>query len=279
MSAFVGRVAAVTGAGSGIGRAVATGLARRGARLALSDVDPAGLAETKRLVEALGADVHTAVVDVADRSGVATWAAEVAGHHGVVHQLYNNAGIGSPGLPVVETGYEAFERVLDVNLWGVIHGTKEFVPHIIASGDGHVTTISSLNGIMAQPDLGPYCTSKFAVRGFSEVLQAEMAAAGHRVGVTTVYPGGVKTNIASRSEDDDSTPLTAAEQRRMDVYNEKLFKTTADEAATAILDGVAKGRSRVLIGQARGVDRLVRVVPGSYGRLVAHWAKRTFGTD
>jgi NAD(P)-dependent dehydrogenase (short-subunit alcohol dehydrogenase family) len=166
MSAFAGRVAVVTGAGSGIGRALALGLARRGARLALCDVDEAGLAETARAAGALGAEVHTARVDVGLRGAVHAYADAVASRFGAVNQVYNNAGIAF-SRPVLDSEYADYERVFAVNLWGVIHGTKAFLPHLIASGDGHVTNISSLNGYMAQADMSHYCTTKFAVRGFT----------------------------------------------------------------------------------------------------------------
>ena len=279
MSRAAGTVAAVTGAGSGIGQALAVGLARRGARLALSDVDEAGLSRTADLVRAAGAQVHTARVDVSDQLEVAGWAGAVAGHYGVVHQIYNNAGIASTALPIDTTDYATFRRVLDVNLWGVIHGTKEFLPHVIDSGDGHVTNISSLNGFMAQPGLGPYCASKFAVRGLTEALRAEMLVAGHRVAVSVVHPGGVRTNItdgAYEQSDLDADTLEDQE-RRAEVYRRKLLVIPPEQAAEVILKGVAAKRSRILIGQAKGVDRLVRLLPGSYPQIVARWERRMFG--
>ncbi len=159
MSRFERRVAAVTGAGSGIGRAVALGLARRGARLALSDVDELGLAGTADLVKPLGAELHTARVDVADRGAVEAWAAAVAGRFGVVHQVYANAGISGGGRTVLESDWEVYDRTLAVNLLGVLHSVKAFLPHLVASGDGHAVTVSSLNGYFAQPTLSAYCTS------------------------------------------------------------------------------------------------------------------------
>jgi NAD(P)-dependent dehydrogenase (short-subunit alcohol dehydrogenase family) len=273
-----GKVAAVSGAGSGIGRALAVGLAQRGARLSLSDVDRTGLEETAQLVRSAGADVHTAVVDVSDQPAVADWATGAVERYGVVHQVYNNAGIGSSSLSIEKTAYETFQRVLDINLWGVIHGTKEFLPHVIASGDGHVVNISSLNGIMGQAGLGPYCASKFAVRGLTETLRAEMFVAGHPVSVTVVHPGGVKTNIASTAYAQPGLDEASQreQERRSQVYGDKLFKATATDAAEVILRGVAAKRGRVLIGQATGVDRLVRLLPASYPRVVALWEKRTF---
>src|ERR1700742_2075240 len=190
------KVAVVTGSGSGIGRQLALELARRGARLALSDVDEAGLGETADQAKALGAEVFTARLDVADRQAVRDHAEAVAAHFGVVHQVYNNAGVASSGS-VLDGEWDEYTHVLGINLFGVIHGTKAFLPHLVASGDGHVVNVSSLNGIMAQPGLSAYCASKFGVRGFTETLRAEMLSGGHPVQVTVVHPGGVKTNIAS----------------------------------------------------------------------------------
>ena len=266
----------VTGAGSGIGRALAVGLAERGARLALSDVDEPGLAETVEQVKIIGAQVHSQVLDVTDRDAVSAYAAAVRDHYGVVHQIYNNAGIAG-GSTVLDTDYAAYERILGVNLWGVINGTKEFLPHLIASGDGHVVNISSLNGIIGQTSLSAYCASKFAVRGFTESLSVEMLMAGHPVKVTVVHPGGVKTNIATAalSQAQRAGVATAEQVRRTDSYNEKLLKMPPSRAATIILDGVEAGRSRVLVGNdAKLVDLLVRLLPRWYPLLQARLEHR-----
>lgn len=266
-----GKVAVVTGAGSGIGRALAVGLAERGARLALSDVDEAGLDGTVEQVNSLGADVHAQVLDVTDRDAVRAYATTVHDHYGVVNQIYNNAGVAG-GSTVLETDYAAYERILGVNLWGVIHGTKEFLPHLIASGDGHVVNISSLNGIMGQGALSAYCASKFAVRGFSESLAVEMLTAGHPVKVTVVHPGGVKTNIATAalSEAQEAGLATPEQERRTQTYNEKLLKMPPPRAAAIILDGVEAGKGRVLVGNdAKLVDLLVRLLPRWYPRIQA----------
>lgn len=271
-----GKVAVVTGAGSGIGRALAVGLAERGARLALSDVDEPGLAETVEQVKIIGAQVHSQVLDVTDRDAVSAYAAAVHDHYGVVHQIYNNAGIAG-GSTVLDTDYAAYERILGVNLWGVINGTKEFLPHLIASGDGHVVNISSLNGIIGQTSLSAYCASKFAVRGFTESLSVEMLMAGHPVKVTVVHPGGVKTNIATAalSQAQRAGVATAEQVRRTESYNEKLLKMPPSRAATIILDGVEAGRSRVLVGNdAKLVDLLVRLLPRWYPLLQARLEHR-----
>lgn len=277
---FAGKVAVVTGAGSGIGRALALALVARGAKVALSDLDERGLQETADLAAGSGypAEVFTSVVDVSRREDVTRFAAEVFEHFHVVHQIYNNAGVASAPTLLPDTGYEEFEKVLGVNLWGVVHGTKEFLPHLLASGDGHVVNVSSLNGIMAQPGMTPYLTSKFGVRGFTEGLRTEAIRHKWPLKVTVVHPGGVKTSIAaSVAQQAEGRELTAAERKRQKVYEEKLFTMAASDAASQILDGVARGRGRVRLGQTYAVDRLVRLMPESYPRLIALWDRFTFG--
>lgn len=272
-----GKVCVVTGAGSGIGRALAHGLARRGARLALSDVDEDGLAAT---ADAVGGDVHAARLDVADRDAVAAYAEAVAGHYGTVHQLYNNAGIGFTRT-VLESTLEEYDQVLAVNLWGVIATTKAFLAHLIASGDGHVVNISSLNGIMAQKESSHYCTSKFAVRGFTESLRMEMLDAGHPVGVTVVHPGGIKTAIADKAvaaARARGEELTADQERRVRVYNDKLLKMDPAQAAEIIIGGVEAGKPRVLVGRdAKALDLMVRLIPAHFHPLQLRVERRLFG--
>jgi NAD(P)-dependent dehydrogenase (short-subunit alcohol dehydrogenase family) len=281
MSSVRDKVAVVTGAGSGIGRQLAFELGRRGARVAVSDVDDLGLAETAGRIKALGADVHAAHLDVADRCAVEAYATTVAEHFGVVHQVYNNAGVSGGGRTVLDTDWEVYDRTLGINLFGVIHGTKAFLPHLIASRDGHVVNVSSLNGIMAQPTLSAYCASKFAVRGFTETLRAEMLAAGHPVQVTVVHPGGVKTNIATASLEEareQGLELTPEQLARARAYNEKLLKMPAEQAARIVIDGVEAGRPRIRVGSdARAADRLVRLFPRLYPRLTVQLERRLFG--
>ncbi|WAS91320.1 SDR family NAD(P)-dependent oxidoreductase [Nannocystis punicea] len=277
MSTFHGKVAAVTGAGSGIGRALALGLARRGARLALSDVDEVGLAETARVARTLAAEVDAARLDVSDGEAVKAYATAVAARFGAVHQIYNNAGIAF-SRSVIDSTSEDYERVLAVNLWGVIHGTRAFLPHLVASGDGHVVNISSLNGFMAQGQMSHYCAAKFAVRGFTESLRIEMLAAGLPVCVTVVHPGGVKTNIASAAlarARAAGRAVTGEDEARERMYNEKLLTLSPDRAAETILAGVARDQARVLVGNdARVVDVLVRAFPVAYQRAAVALGRR-----
>ncbi|GAA4802706.1 SDR family NAD(P)-dependent oxidoreductase [Tomitella cavernea] len=281
MGSVSGKVAVVTGAASGIGRELALELARRGAILALADVDDRGLAQTEGRVRALGAEASGSHLDVSNRDDVATFADDVVARFGVVHQIYNNAGISGGSHSILDSDYAVFDRVLGINLWGVIHGTKAFLPHLIASGDGHVINISSLNGIMAQPELGPYCTAKFGVRGFTETLRAEMLADHRPVAVTVVHPGGVKTNIASaalaQAEARGEEP-TDRDRVRVRTYNDKLLKLPADKAARTIIDGVEAGRARVLVGNdAKTLDLLVRAAPRFYTGLIAKYTEKIFG--
>jgi NAD(P)-dependent dehydrogenase (short-subunit alcohol dehydrogenase family) len=282
MSTVQGKVAVVTGAGSGIGRALARELSRRGARLALSDMNEEGVAETARLVtaEVSGAQVHTHQLDVSDKEAFGNYADAVAGHYGIVHQLYNNAGIGG-GRAILDSDFAIFERVLAVNLWGVIYGTKWFLPHIIESGDGHAINVSSLNGYMAQKELAAYCTSKFGVRGFTETLAIEMRAGKLPVGVTVVHPGGVRTNIATASLEmapQFGIEVTERDRRRVEIYTNKLLRMDPAKAANIIIDGVQANKRRVRVGNdAKLVDLIVRLFPSSYGRVLALIDRLTLG--
>jgi NAD(P)-dependent dehydrogenase (short-subunit alcohol dehydrogenase family) len=279
MSLIAGKVVAITGAGSGIGRAVAIELARRGARgAAISDVDETGLAETERQLEPFGAEVLSTAVDVSERAAVEAWAAAVAERFGIVHQIYNNAGIAS-GHTILESQWAEYEKVIAINLWGVIYGTKAFLPHVIASRDGHVINTSSLNGYFAQTKLSAYVTTKFAVRGFTETLRAEMLSARAPVQVSVVHPGGVKTAIASNALEraaEIGIEPTEADRKRAATYNAKLLKMDPAQAARIICDGVEKNRPRIRVGNdAKAVDLLVRLFPSAYPRLSVLFDKLT----
>jgi NAD(P)-dependent dehydrogenase (short-subunit alcohol dehydrogenase family) len=273
MSRVEGKVCVVTGAGSGIGRQLALELGRRGARaVAISDVNDDGLAETARLLseQAPSVRVHQQHLDVADRGAFLAYAEAVAAEFGVVHQIYNNAGIAS-SKTVRDSNFEIYDKIIAVNLFGVIHGTKAFLPHLIASGDGHVINVSSLNGFMAQDEMSAYCTTKFGVRGFTETLRLEMLRDRLPVKVTVVHPGGVRTEIANNAlahAAEFGYEVSEHDRRRTQAYNEKLLRMPASVAARIIVDGVENDRPRVLVGNdAKLVDLIVRLLPVSYARL------------
>ena len=270
MSEFAGKVIVITGAGSGIGRALALNLAGRGARLAISDMDTVGLAETARQAEALGAEVKADHLDVTQREAVLAYADEVRAHFGKINQVYNNAGIAYHG-EFEKSEFKDIEKIMDVDFWGVVNGTKAFLPHLIASGDGHVVNVSSLFGLLSMPGQSAYNSAKFAVRGFTESLRQEMLIAKHPVKVTCVHPGGIKTAIARNA--------TAGPGEDLDTFakffDQKLARTTPEAAAETIVNGVRKGKPRVLIGaDAKFLDAWVRLVGPSYQRVVALVAGR-----
>ena len=271
MTNVKGKVAVVTGAASGIGRALACELGRRGALLAISDVDEVGLAETARQVRLVGAKVHEQRLDVTDRGAVLAYADTVAAEFGVVNLIFNNAGIAFTG-DIADMTFEQIERVVDVDFWGVVNGTKAFLPHLIASGDGHVVNVSSLFGILAVPGQGAYNAAKFAVRGFTEALRQEMIAAGHPVKVTCVHPGGIQTAIAR-----NAGAVEGQDQRALaEFFDHKLAKTSSEAAAKSILRSVSVNAPRALVGyDAKFLDLLVRLVGARYQRLLALGAKRT----
>jgi len=263
MDGFAGKVTVVTGAGSGIGQALAIELARSGASVAISDVDTEGLAVTEERIKAIGAPVKSDRLDVTEREAFELYADAVVEHFGKVNQIYNNAGIAYVG-DVEVTPFKDIERVMDVDYWGVVNGTKVFLPHLIASGDGHVVNVSSLFGIFSVPGQAAYNSAKFAVRGFTEALRQEMKAKRHPVGVTTVHPGGIKTAIMRNS--------TAAEgvdrEGLTNTFDKKLTRTTPERAAQIILDAVRKDKARVLVGaDAKLLDVIVRITGSGYQRL------------
>ncbi|GAB3659312.1 SDR family NAD(P)-dependent oxidoreductase [Actinocorallia lasiicapitis] len=274
MKNFRGKVAVVTGAGSGIGRALALQLTAAGARVAVSDWDADGLAETVELCGRAGKAPHAQTLDVRDREAFHAYADTVVEHFGTVNLVVNNAGITIFGT-IEESPYGDIEKVMDVDFWGVVHGTKAFLPHLIASGDGHVANVSSVFGLFGVPTQSSYNAAKFAVRGFTEALRQEMLIAGHPVGVSCVHPGGIRTNIvnnASASNDGDTSGIAR-------LFDKHLTRTSAEQAARTILRGVLARKAKILIGaDAVAVDLLVRALGGAYQRPFAAVARRFTGS-
>ncbi len=262
---FTGQTIVITGASSGIGQALARNLARQGARLALSDIDKDGLEVTARRCRADGAPVRVDVLDVTDRSAVLQYADTVVQDLGVVHQIYNNAGIAYFGS-VLDSDFADIERVMDVDYWGVVNGTKAFLPHVIASGNGRVVNISSLFGLLSLGGQSAYSSAKFAVRGFTEALRQEMLTEKLPVRVTCVHPGGIKTAVARNAtvaRGLDPEVVSGIFERRMTFHS-------AEMAARVVVNGVRRDKSRILIGwEAYALDLLQRVTGSGYQRMLA----------
>lgn len=278
MESFVGRVAAITGAGSGIGRALAEQLASAGAHLALSDVDAVGLAETVQRCEGRGVKVTSALVDVADRGAVEAWADAVVAEHGKVNLIFNNAGV-ALGATVEEMSYEDLAWLMGINFWGVVHGTKAFLPHLRAAGEGHVVNISSVFGLVSIPTQSAYNAAKFAVRGFTDALRIELDASGGGVSSTTVHPGGIKTNIARNARVDPKLAAATGDEDAASAFD-KLAKTTPGKAARQILTGVRRNRRRILVGpDAKVFDVISRLPAGLYQRALASGFQKQAGSS
>jgi short-subunit dehydrogenase len=273
MRSLSGKVAVVTGAGHGIGRETAMALANRGCRLAICDNNEAALEQVRHELETAGATVSAHAVDVSDRAQVERFAADVIDVHGEAHILINNAGV-TVYASFEEHDIEDLEWILGVNLWGVIYGCKYFLPHLKASGEGHIVNLSSVFGIIAPPLQTSYVASKFAVRGFSESLRAELA--DDNVGVTSVHPGAIKTNIIqnARLVTDTHAELRDSTQRLFDRLG-----TTPDVVAARVVKAIEYNSPRVLITkEARVADALKRLMPATTDGIVARVFKRVTPT-
>jgi short-subunit dehydrogenase len=276
MKSFDGKVAAITGAGSGMGRTLALSLAKRGCGLAISDVDEKGLAETAALAAKHPVKVTSKRVDVSKREAMYAWADEVVRDHGKCNLVFNNAGVAHSST-IEGLDYADFEWIMGINFWGVVYGTKAFLPHLKAADEGHIINTSSLFGLLAIPSQATYNATKFAVRGFTEALREELELTRSTVSATCVHPGGIKTNIARSARVDESLKtlgVTDLEKSRRSF--EKAFRVTAEDAAETILRGVERNSRRVLIGaDAMLLDLLQRIAPGSYHGVIAAAARRT----
>ena len=265
-----GRTAVVTGAGSGIGRALAVELARRGSNVAISDIDALTLAETAEACKKTGAEVRTYELDVADRGAVLQHAEEVRRDFGGAHLVVNNAGV-ALAATVEEMTWEDYDWLMGINLGGVVNGTKAFLPLLLESGDAdtksHLVNVSSVFGLLAAPTQSAYNAAKFAVRGFTEALRQEMVMTRRPVGVHCVHPGGIDTNIARNARSADSMTMPPDERAR---EFRKVARTSPARAARIILKGVEKDRARILVGpDAYLYDAVPRVLGSAYEGIAA----------
>jgi NADP-dependent 3-hydroxy acid dehydrogenase YdfG len=273
MKTLADKVVVITGAASGIGRALAVDVATRGALVAVSDLEEAGLAETADLAKAAGArEVRADRLDVADRAAFSSYADAIAEHFGRVDVVVNNAGVALVG-DVEDLEYADMDWIMRINFWGVVHGSKEFLPHLVASGDGHLVNMSSLFGLISIPGQSMYNAAKHAVRGFSEALREEILMAGHPVAVTVVHPGGIKTAIVRNAR----TSAREDHPRIARLFDTRMARMEPEEAARIIVEkGILGGKARLLVGRdAHLLHQFARLTGSRYQDVVATVARRT----
>jgi NAD(P)-dependent dehydrogenase (short-subunit alcohol dehydrogenase family) len=257
------RVAVVTGAASGIGRATAVALAQKGCDLALVDVNGAGLDETAREISGLGRMATRHLVDVSSKQQMQALAKDVLAAHGSVHVLVNNAGVGVAAL-FEHHSLEDFEWLMGINFWGVIYGCKFFLPMLLEADEAHIVNVSSVFGFVGMPMNAAYCASKFAVRGFTETLRAELA--NTHVGVSCVHPGGVATNIVRNSRMNEAGGFEGLQKRTEDQFKRML---PPEKAAQVIVAGIERNRARILITpEAYLIDVAKRLFPALSSELL-----------
>jgi NAD(P)-dependent dehydrogenase (short-subunit alcohol dehydrogenase family) len=260
---FKDKVAVITGAGSGIGRALAVQLAEQGALLALSDINAQSLAETMQMLPVTDVSVRAYQLDVSSRQAVFDHADQVSQDFGSVHFVFNNAGATIIGT-VNHTSIEEFEWQLGINMWGVLYGTKAFLPIMLAQREGCIVNISSVFGLLSFPTQGPYNMSKFAVRGLTECLWSELEGTGVRA--VSVHPGGIKTNIAAvarRCQAADETEASFSEGA------DDMLITPPAECARDIIAGLRSGKRRILTGnKSTTLFWMSRIFPSFYPTLL-----------
>jgi short-subunit dehydrogenase len=254
--------AAITGAASGIGRALAIEFAGRGCDLALADRDEAGL---KALADEIGKQRKVTVhrVDVGEAGDIAQFARDATSAHPQLNIVINNAGVALMGT-FEEIDQAQMQWLFDINFWGVVHGTRAFLPHLKTLAEAHIVNVSSIFGIIAPPGQSAYAAAKFAVRGFSESVRHELAVAGSPVKLSVVHPGGIATAIARNSRTGVGVTDNARRSQMIERF-ETAAKTTPKDAALRIIKGIEKNEPRILIGNdARFMDLLQRFRPGAY---------------
>ncbi|MCS3452687.1 MULTISPECIES: SDR family NAD(P)-dependent oxidoreductase [Bradyrhizobium] len=275
MTAISGSAAAVTGAASGIGRALAHELALRGCDLAIADRDEAGLrAAAAEIAKASPRKVTVHRLDVSEPDQITAFAEAAVTAHPSLNILVNNAGVALLG-EFGEFDQAQMEWLFNINFWGVVHGTRAFLPQLSRQREAHIVNISSIFGIIAPPGQSAYCAAKFAVRGFSESLRHELAVANSPVRLSVVHPGGVATNIARSSR--AGTGVTDNARRAQSIERfDALARTTPTAAAQRIIAGIEKNQPRILIGKdAYFMDLLQRFRPATYWKTMQRMMEKT----
>jgi len=264
-----GKVAVITGAGSGIGRGLALNLAKEGCSLALADVNETGLVETVKLLEGINVEARTYRVDVSDRDRVYGFADEVIEAYGKVDIVINNAGVQLKET-LEDVSYEDFDWLMGINLYGVIYGSKAFLPYLKKQPMANLVNVSSVQGFFTNPNSGPYCTSKFAVRGFTLTLAQELR--GSTVNVSCVYPGGVRTNIVKNERFYKTSSPEISKEDEAVRFEKYVCWISADKAAKIIVKGIKKNRPTILVGPDAYFYELVsRLIPMTWQKLMARF--------
>ncbi len=266
MKNLEGKIVVVTGAGSGIGRALALQLAAQGAQLALCDINETNLQKTVEIASAHGVKVYSAAVDVSKREAFGTFADNVARALGNASVIINNAGV-ALSQNVEGMDRKDFEWVLNINFWGVVNGCEAFLPQLRQQKDAHIVNISSIFGIIGVPSQSAYNASKFAVKGFTEALRQELN--GSNIHVTCVHPGGIKTNIARNARVHNDMFGRVADVKKLAADFDRLAATTAEEAARQIVRAIENNQKRLLIGKdAKALDVIQRLLPNHYDTVL-----------
>ena len=262
-------VVVITGAASGIGRALAVRLAKESiSGIALADVNENGLNETAELVKNTNVKITMHKLDVSDAQQFRAVADDIINRHGRATHLINNAGVALGGT-IAEVSLDDMHWLLNINFWGVVHGTKIFLPILLAQRSAHIINISSIFGIVAPPGNAAYAASKFAVRGFTESLRHELVD-NVNITVSVVHPGGIATNIANSAKVGANVKLSKEElKEKVEIFNKKLAVTTPDQAAETIVKGIKNRQTRIVVGyDARALSFFARIFPRRYFAVI-----------
>ena len=270
MKDFTDKVVVITGAASGIGKALAIAFAKHGAQLALNDVNEEALANLSAVLTSQGVSVFSMAFSVSESREVHKFSAQVINHYGKVDIVINNAGVALDAISIEELDYADLEWIMGINFYGVVYGTQAFLPYLKRSEEAAIVNISSIYGIIGPGLQAPYSSSKFAVRGFTECLRMELMVHAPHVHTVCVHPGGIKTEIANASRIPQNSPIGEAKRAAMrKEFNEKSLVLAPEKAAEIIIKGIKKKKHRVLVGRdAVFIDRLVRIFPSGYTRRI-----------